>query len=72
MTQSRAILNAAILFAGVCLVLGTLGAMMIGSGKVLAIYSVAVLGFATWVSWDTYQGSRMEPVEPANSRPRGP
>jgi len=68
MTQFRAILNAAILFAGVCLMLGIPGAMMIDSGKVLAIYSVAVLGFATWLSWDTYQGCQ---AEPSNSRSRG-
>ena len=69
MTQSRAILNAAILFFGVCLVLGILGAMMIGTGKPFIIYSVAVLGFAAWVSWDTYQGCR---AESDNSRTRGP
>jgi hypothetical protein len=69
MTQFRAILNAAILFVGVCLMLGVPGAMMIDSGKVLAIYSIAVLGFATWLSWDTYRGSW---AEPGNSRTRKP
>lgn len=58
MTHVRAILTAGILFVGVCLVLGILGAMVIESGKVLAIYGIAVLTFAAWVSWDTYQGSR--------------
>ena len=68
MTRPRAILNAAVLFVGVCLMLGVPGAMMIGSGKVLAIYAAAVFGFARWVSWETYQGSR---ATPAPSRARG-
>ena len=49
------------------LMLGTLGAMMIESGKVLAIYGVAVLGFATWVSCETYPGSL---AEPRDARPK--
>jgi len=60
---------AAILFGGVCLMLGTLGAMMIESGKVLSIYGVAVLGFATWVSRETYRGSRAGQGEPSPGRP---
>jgi hypothetical protein len=36
MTRFRATLMAAILFGGVCLMLGTLGAMMIESGRVLS------------------------------------
>ncbi len=60
MTRLRAALSAAVLFGGVCLMLGTLGAMMIEAGKVLAIYGVAVLGFATWVSRETYRGSLAE------------
>lgn len=67
MTRPRAILNAAVLFVGVCLMLGVPGAMVIDSGKVLAIYAAAVLGFATWVSRETYQGSR---AAPAPSRAR--
>ncbi|SCY57652.1 hypothetical protein [Microvirga guangxiensis] len=58
MTRSRAILNAVILFGGVCLLLGVPGMIMIDSWRVLAIYAVAVLGFAAWVSRETYQGSR--------------
>jgi hypothetical protein len=58
MTRSRALLTATILFGGVCLMLGVPGAMMIGSGKVLAIYASAVLGFAAWVSREMYQGCR--------------
>ena len=61
MMRSRAILNAAVLFGGVCLMLGVLGAMMIESGKVLAIYAAAVLGFAMWVSCETYRSSRAVP-----------
>jgi hypothetical protein len=53
MTRLRAILKHALLFGGVCLVLGVLGAMTIESGKVLGIYGIAVLGFAAWVSRDT-------------------
>ena len=64
MMRSRAILNAAILFGGVCLMLGTLGAMMIESGTVLAAYAAAVLGFATWVTRETYRSSRAEPDLP--------
>jgi hypothetical protein len=58
MTRVRAILTAAVLFGGVCLVLGTLGAMAIESGRALGIYGIAVLGFASWVSWDTYKSCR--------------
>jgi len=61
MMRLRAILMAAILFGGVCLVLGALGAMVIESGRVLGLYGIAVLGFATWVALDTYQGCRAEP-----------
>jgi hypothetical protein len=61
MTRSRAILNAAVLFGGVCLMLGVLGAMMIESAKVFAIYGAAVLGFAAWVSRETYRGCRAVP-----------
>jgi hypothetical protein len=64
MTRFRAILNAAILFGGVCLVLEALGAMMIASGKILVIYGVVVLGFAAWISRDTYQGGRAKPESP--------
>jgi hypothetical protein len=64
MTRSRAILTASILFAGVCLMLGVPGAMMIESGQVLAIYGVAVFGFAAWVSRETYQGCRAVPDSP--------
>jgi hypothetical protein len=64
MTRSHAILTAAILFGGVCLMLGTLGAMMIESGNVLLIYGTAVLGFATWVSRETYRGFRAPPRHP--------
>jgi len=67
MTRPRAILNAAVLFVGVCLMLGVPGAMMIDSGEVLAIYAAAVLGFATWVSRETYQGSRTAPA-PSGAR----
>ncbi|MBM1173531.1 hypothetical protein [Microvirga arabica] len=61
MTRLRATLMAAILFGGVCLVLGGLGAMMIESARVLAVYGIGVLGFAAWVSGDTYQGCRAQP-----------
>jgi hypothetical protein len=68
MTRLRAILMAAILFGGVCLVLGALGAMTIESGRILGIYGIAVLGFATWVSWETYQGCREEQGAPRSRR----
>jgi hypothetical protein len=55
---------AAILFGGVCLVLGTLGVMMIDSERVLMVYGLGVLGFATWVSQDTYRGCEAEPSDP--------
>jgi hypothetical protein len=55
---------AAILFGGVCLMLGVLGTMMIESGKVLSIYGIAVLGFAARVSRDTYERSRAGQGEP--------
>lgn len=58
MSRPRAILMAAILFGGVCLMLGALGMMMFDSGKVLSIYIIAVLGFAAWLSWDTYERNR--------------
>jgi hypothetical protein len=61
MTRLRATLTAAILFGGVCLVLGGLGAMMIESARVLMVYGVGVLGFAAWVSRDTYLGCRAQP-----------
>ena len=68
MTRLRAILMAAILFSGVCLVLGTLGSMAIESRTVLSIYGIAVLGFAAWVSWDTFQGSRTGNDAPRSRR----
>jgi hypothetical protein len=68
MTRLRAILMAAILFGGVCLVLGVLGTMAIESGRVLGIYGIAVLGFATWVSWDTYRGCRDGPGAPRSRK----
>jgi hypothetical protein len=68
MTRSRAVLTAAILFGGVCLMLGTLGTMLIESGNVLLVYGAAVLGFATWVSLETYRDCRAEPRHP---KPRG-
>ena len=68
MTRLRAILMAAILFGGVCLVLGALGAMVIESERVLGIYGIAVFGFATWVSLDTYQGCRDGQVGPRSWR----
>ncbi|QRM35965.1 hypothetical protein [Microvirga sp. VF16] len=68
MTRLRAILMAAILFGGVCLVLGALGAMIIESGRVLGIYGMAVLGFAAWVSWDTFQGCRAGQGAPRSRR----
>jgi hypothetical protein len=55
---------AAFLFGGVCLVLGALGAMAFESGRVLSIYGIAVLGFAAWVSRDTYQKCRAGEGEP--------
>ena len=64
MTRFRATLMAAILFGGVGLMPGTLGAMMIESGRVLSIFGIAVLGFAAWVSRDTYQRSRAGQGEP--------
>jgi hypothetical protein len=42
-------------------VLGGLGAMMIESARVLTVYGVGLLGFAAWVSRDTYQGCRAQP-----------
>ncbi|WP_262269307.1 hypothetical protein [Microvirga yunnanensis] len=68
MTRLRAILMAAILFGGVSLVLGGLGAMTIESGRDLGIYGIAVLGFAAWMSWDTYQGCRDEQGAPSPRR----
>ncbi|WP_114186158.1 hypothetical protein [Microvirga aerophila] len=68
MTRFRATLMAAILFGGVCLMLGTLGAMMIESGRILSIYGVAVIGFAAWVCRETYQGSRAGQGEPSPRR----
>jgi hypothetical protein len=61
MTRPRAILTATLLFGGVCLMLGTLGTMLIESGRVLTIYSVAVLCFAAWVSRETYRDCRAKP-----------
>jgi positive regulator of sigma E activity len=61
MTPYRSAFAAVFLFAGICLMLGTLGAMLILSGKVLAIYSVAVCAFAGWISWNTYQASQAGP-----------
>ncbi|WP_414475279.1 hypothetical protein [Microvirga sp. M2] len=54
MTRRRATLNAATLFSGVCLMLGTPGALVIEAMELLAIYGVGVLGFAAWVSRDAY------------------
>jgi hypothetical protein len=68
MTPLRATLTAAILFGGVCLMLGALGASMIESGKVLAIYGVAVLGFAAWVARETYRDCRPKPDNPKLER----
>ena len=68
MTRSRAILTTTILFAGICLMLGVPGAMMIESGQVLAIYGVGVLGFAAWVTRETYQGCRAVPDSPGRQR----
>jgi hypothetical protein len=65
MTRSRAILTAAILFGGVCLMLGIPGAMLIESGNALLVYGAAVLGFATWVSRETYRGSRRSRAIPS-------
>ena len=72
MTRVRAILTAAILFSGVCLVLGTLGAMAIESGRVFGIYGIAVLGFASWVAWDTYKGCRERPGGAQRSKSSAP
>lgn len=68
MTRSRAILTAAILFGGMCLMLGTLGAMVIEAGNVLAIYCAAVLGFSTWVARETYRTCRAEQPAPGSRR----
>lgn len=64
MTRSRAMLTAGILFGGMCLMLGTLGTMLIESGTVRAVYGTAVLGFATWGARDTYRGRQAEPSHP--------
>jgi hypothetical protein len=68
MTRLRAILKHALLFGGVCLVLGVLGAMTIESGKVLGIYGIAVLGFAAWVSRDTLRVPRAGQDVPKSRR----
>lgn len=64
MTRLRAILMAVILFGGVCLMLGGLGAMTIESGRVLTVYAAAVLGFAAWAARETYRGCQVEPGNP--------
>ncbi|EIM26785.1 hypothetical protein [Microvirga lotononidis] len=68
MMRFRATMMAAILFGGVCLMLGTLGAMMIESGRILSIYGIAVLGFAAWVSRDSFQRNR---AGQGGSKPKG-
>jgi hypothetical protein len=58
MTRYRAVFTATVMFAGLCLILGVLGAMFVADGRVLAVYGVAVLAFATWVSRETYRDCR--------------
>jgi hypothetical protein len=68
MTRLRAFLMAPVLFGGVCLTLGTLGTLTIEAGYVLTIYGVAVLGFATWVTLETYCDCRSQPGSPKLGR----
>ncbi|MBM6581717.1 hypothetical protein ILT44_16080 [Microvirga sp. BT689] len=64
MARLRAITIAAIQFGGVCMMLGSLGAMTIESGRVLTVYGAAVLGFAAWVARETYRDCQVEPGNP--------
>lgn len=58
MTRIRAAFNSALIFAGVCLMLGGLGALLIDTSTWMVIYACAVLLFATWLSRETYVACR--------------
>jgi hypothetical protein len=58
MTRIRAAVNAALVFAGICLMLGSFGALLVETNKAILLYAGSVIVFASWVTRETYSACR--------------